>query len=58
VLKDVYFAAPVVGYRPTTHIAVKLFQSISVSAVGHAKQEAENTSEMSSTSNNSNRQCS
>jgi FlaA1/EpsC-like NDP-sugar epimerase len=29
-----------------------------VSAVGHAKQEAENTSEMPSTSNNSNRQSS
>jgi len=58
VFKDAYFAPPVVRYRPTTHIAVKLFQSVSVSAAVHAKQEAENTSEMPSTSNDSNRQCS
>jgi len=56
--KDVYFASPFVRDRPATHIAVKLFPSVGVSAAGHAKHEAENTSEILSASNDSNIQCS
>jgi len=57
VFKNVYFTPLVVRDRPTTQIAVILFQLVGVSAAGHAKQ-AENTSEMPAASNYSNRQCS
>lgn len=56
--KDAYVVPTVVRDRVTSHIAVKLFHSVGVSAAGHAKQEGENTSEMRSASNDSNRQCS